>query len=95
MEDSGYALAEAATSLMIPGRVCSNGKPAPVGNADWAKFVAAAARRAWSVAVNRQGEEPGRDARRERQDDDGVRGPPRRLSREDRQAGRRRCRAVH
>ena len=40
IEDSGYALAEAANLLMIPGRVCSNGKPAPVANADWAKFVA-------------------------------------------------------
>jgi len=40
VEDSGYALAEAANLLMIPGRVCSNGKPAPVGNADWARFVA-------------------------------------------------------
>src|SRR6185436_17510082 len=40
VEDSGYALAEVANLLMIPGRVCSNGKPAPVGNADWAKFVA-------------------------------------------------------
>ena len=40
VEDSGYALAEAANLLMIPGRVCSNGKPAPVANADWAKFVA-------------------------------------------------------
>jgi hypothetical protein len=40
VEDSGVALAEAANLLMIPGRVCSNGKPAPVGNADWAKFAA-------------------------------------------------------
>jgi hypothetical protein len=40
VENSGFALAEAANLLMIPGRVCSNGKPAPVGNADWAKFVA-------------------------------------------------------
>ena len=40
VEDSGYALAEAANLLMIPGRVCSNGKLAPVANADWAKFVA-------------------------------------------------------
>jgi hypothetical protein len=40
VENSGYALAESANLLMIPGRVCSNGKPAPVGNADWAKFVA-------------------------------------------------------
>ena len=27
VEDSGYALAEAANLLMIPGRVCSNGNP--------------------------------------------------------------------
>lgn len=40
VEASGYALAESANLLMIPGRVCSNGKPAPVANADWAKFVA-------------------------------------------------------
>jgi len=40
VEDSGFPLAEAANLLMIPGRVCSNGKPAPVGNADWGKFVA-------------------------------------------------------
>ena len=40
VEDSGFALAEAANLLMIPGRVCSNGKPAPVGNADWGRFVA-------------------------------------------------------
>jgi hypothetical protein len=40
VENSGYALAESANLLMIPGRVCSNGKPAPVGNADWGKFVA-------------------------------------------------------
>jgi len=40
VENSGLALAEAANLLMIPGRVCSNGKPAPVGNADWATFAA-------------------------------------------------------
>ena len=40
VENSGFALAESANLLMIPGRVCSNGKPAPIGNADWAKFVA-------------------------------------------------------
>jgi hypothetical protein len=40
VENAGLALAESANLLMVPGRVCSNGKPAPVGNADWAKFVA-------------------------------------------------------
>jgi hypothetical protein len=40
VENAGLALSESANLLMIPGRVCSNGKPAPVGNADWTKFVA-------------------------------------------------------
>lgn len=39
VENSGIALAEAANLLTIPGRVCSNGKPVPVQNADWIKFV--------------------------------------------------------
>jgi len=33
------ALAEAANLLTVPGRVCSNGKPVPVQNADWQQFV--------------------------------------------------------
>jgi hypothetical protein len=39
IENSGLALAESANLLIIPGRVCSNGKPVPMQNADWAKFV--------------------------------------------------------
>lgn len=39
VENSSIALAEVANLLTIPGRVCSNGKPAPVQNADWLKFV--------------------------------------------------------
>jgi hypothetical protein len=38
--NSGISLAEAANLLTIPGRVCSNGRPAPIGDADWTKFVA-------------------------------------------------------
>jgi hypothetical protein len=37
-ENAGLALAESANLLTIP-RSCSNGKPAPVQNADWQKFV--------------------------------------------------------
>jgi len=40
VENAGLTLAESANLLTIPGRVCENGKPAPSGNADWAKFVA-------------------------------------------------------
>ena len=39
VENAGITLAEAANLLTIPGRVCSNGKPAPMQNADWAPFV--------------------------------------------------------
>ena len=38
--NSGIALAESANLLTIPGRLCSNGRPAPIQNADWVKFVA-------------------------------------------------------
>jgi hypothetical protein len=39
VENSGLALAESARLLTVPGRLCSNGKPVPVQNADWIKFV--------------------------------------------------------
>lgn len=39
VENSGIALAEAANLLTIPGRRCSNGKPAPIQNADWQMWV--------------------------------------------------------
>jgi cytochrome c553 len=39
VENAGLALSEAANLLMIPGRKCSNGKDAPLKNADWPKFV--------------------------------------------------------
>ena len=38
VENSSLAIAEAANLLTIP-RQCSNGRPAPVQNADWIKFV--------------------------------------------------------
>jgi hypothetical protein len=39
IENSGLAIAEAANLLTIPGRLCSNGKPVPLQNADWQQFV--------------------------------------------------------
>jgi hypothetical protein len=38
VENASLALAESANLLTIP-RQCSNGRPAPVQNADWIKFV--------------------------------------------------------
>ena len=32
-------MAEAANLLIVPGRLCSNGKPVPMQNADWQMFV--------------------------------------------------------
>jgi len=39
VENAGIALAEAANLLTIPGRMCANGKPAPIQNADWRMWV--------------------------------------------------------
>jgi hypothetical protein len=39
VENSALTLADAADLLMTPGRKCSNGKDAPLGNADWARMV--------------------------------------------------------
>jgi cytochrome c553 len=39
VENSGLALAESARLLTVPGRKCANGRPVPIGNPDWAKFV--------------------------------------------------------
>lgn len=39
VENSSLALAESASLLEIPGRRCGNGRPVPIGNADWQKFV--------------------------------------------------------
>lgn len=38
VENASLALAESARLLMVAGRKCSNGKPAPVQRADWIKF---------------------------------------------------------
>jgi hypothetical protein len=39
VENAGITLAESANLLTVPGRVCGNGKPVPMANADWAPFV--------------------------------------------------------
>jgi hypothetical protein len=39
VENSALTLADSSDLLMTAGRVCSNGKNVPVGNADWAQLV--------------------------------------------------------
>src|SRR5215469_3628877 len=39
VENASLALTESANLLLIPGRTCSSGEPAPINNPDWAKFV--------------------------------------------------------
>jgi hypothetical protein len=39
VENAAIALAESANLLIIPGRMCSNGKPAPLARADWPGLV--------------------------------------------------------
>ena len=40
VENSALALAETANLIMIPGRMCENGRPAPIENEDYRKFAA-------------------------------------------------------
>src|SRR6266566_1850704 len=39
IENASLALAESANLLLIEGRTCSNGTPAPTKDPDWSKFV--------------------------------------------------------
>jgi hypothetical protein len=39
VSNAGVALSEAANLLIIPGRMCMNGKPAPIQNPDWQMWV--------------------------------------------------------
>jgi hypothetical protein len=39
VENAALALAESANLLLIEGRTCANGTPAPIKDPDWSKFV--------------------------------------------------------
>jgi len=39
VENAALALSESANLIVLPGRLCSNGKPAPVQRADWIKYA--------------------------------------------------------
>jgi hypothetical protein len=39
VENASLALAESSDLLLKTGRICANGRPVPVSNPDWAKFV--------------------------------------------------------
>jgi hypothetical protein len=39
VENAAIALGEAANLLIIPGRMCGNGKPVPMDQPDWPGFV--------------------------------------------------------
>ena len=39
VENAGLAIAESATLITIPGRMCSSGRLAPVQRADWIRFT--------------------------------------------------------
>jgi hypothetical protein len=39
IENAALALTESANLLLIPGRQCANGVPAPINSPDWARFV--------------------------------------------------------
>jgi hypothetical protein len=39
VENAALPLSDSANLLLIPGRLCSNGVPAPINSPEWAKFV--------------------------------------------------------
>jgi hypothetical protein len=39
VENAALALSDSANLLLIPGRLCANGVPAPINSPEWAKFV--------------------------------------------------------
>jgi hypothetical protein len=39
VENAALALAESANLVLVPGRMCSSGREAPVRRADWVKYV--------------------------------------------------------
>ena len=39
IENAALALTESANLLLVPGRICSNGAPAPITDPAWATFV--------------------------------------------------------
>jgi hypothetical protein len=39
VENAAIALGEAVNLITIPGRLCENGQPVPLGQADWAVFT--------------------------------------------------------
>jgi hypothetical protein len=56
VENSALALAEAANLIMIPGRLCENGRPVPVDQADFraaAEGLAAAGQAAYKAAQSK------------------------------------------
>jgi hypothetical protein len=53
VEAASVALAESAQLMMMPGRLCQNGKPVPIGNADfqqYARELVTAGTRAYEIA---------------------------------------------
>ena len=60
VENSALALAEAANLIMIPGRLCENGRPVPVDQPDFraaAEGLAAAGRAAYEAAQSKNQDE--------------------------------------
>jgi len=59
-ENAALALDEAANLLLIPGRMCENGRPVPLGQADWKQWVAemkTAAQKMYQVAKTKNREQ--------------------------------------
>ena len=57
VENSALALAESATLINLPGRLCDNGRPVPIKQADWQKYsqeLVVASRAMYKAAQSRK-----------------------------------------
>ena len=92
VENAAVALTDGVDLILAPGRLCQNGKPVPVAQADFQKFAPRYARRRTRRCCGGADQEPGKGLRRDQRPGRRLRELPRGLPR---QGSRRERRALH
>ena len=79
VENASLAIAEFANLILIPGRMCSNGKPVPLNQPDFVKFAQALRATGLGRIQRRQDQERGRGEQAQRPAHRHVRELPRQI----------------
>ncbi len=87
VENAAMAISETANLIMIPGRLCQNGRPVPLDRADFQKFAQGLADAGQAALQGGAVQEPRRDGGGQRHGIRCVRGLPRGLSRQGKRQG--------